>query len=148
MIGILDDAFFETTLKVGTVYYYESPRLIHTTEPHYWLIIHKVDSESIIVGCTTTQKEKRIKYLEKTGLPESTLVFIKPNRDNGLKQESLVDCNTNCFIETKDDLKNIRRKSGIEIKGKVAESIIEQLRQGIRDSPVLTQEIKDMLERI
>lgn len=85
MIHISDEAFLRTTLKKGTVYYYISEK-IDSNEPHYHIVIHKAKSKRIILGLTTTQIDKRIKFLEKNQLPESTLVFIEPDENNGLKK--------------------------------------------------------------
>lgn len=64
MIHISDEAFLRTTLKKGTVYYYISEK-IDSNEPHYHIVIHKAKSKRIILGLTTTQIDKRIKFLGK-----------------------------------------------------------------------------------
>ena len=144
MIQIPDDVFFESTLTIGTVYYYISEK-IQSYEPHYHIVIHKTKSEIIILGLTTTQIEKRIRFLEKNQFPESILVFIEPDKNNGLKKTSLVDCNSSIFQETINSLKRIRQEKGLGIKGKIKDSQIEQLRQGIFNSPMIPREIKDLL---
>jgi hypothetical protein len=144
MVQIPDEIFFQSTLTIGTVYYYVSDE-IQSDEPHYHIVIHKTKSEIVILGLTTTQIDKRISFLEKNQLPESTLIFIEPDENNGLKKTSLVDCNSSIFQETKNSLKNIRQEKDIKVKGMIKNSQIEQLRQGIIDSPMIPQEFKELL---
>lgn len=57
----------------------------------------------------------------------------------------MVDCNSNIFIETINSLKDILKGKNIKVKGQIKESQIEQLRQGIIDSPIITEETKELL---
>ncbi|MBA7579813.1 hypothetical protein ES708_21691 [subsurface metagenome] len=145
MIETSDEDFFKSTLKIGSIYYFKYEKLKDTKDSHPFIVIHKKNSDYIILGNTTTQIEKRIKALEINKFPESTLVFIKPDEKNKLKKESVVDCNTNIWVEDESNLKSIRQKKGMRIYGTVSKNIIEQLRQGIKDSPMITQEIKDIV---
>ena len=145
MIQLPNEVFFQHTLAIGTVYYYSSEK-INTDEPHYHIVIHKTKSEIVVLGLTTTRIDKRIRFFNKNQFPESTLVFIEPDENNGLKETSLVDCNSNIFQETKNSLKYIRKEKGIQVKGRIKSSQIEQLRQGIIDSPMIPEETKEILD--
>jgi len=146
MIDFPPDYFFEKTLKPGKVYYYISQKT-KTPKRRFYIIVTVLDAGTIILCTTTTQIEKRIKYIEYNKHPSSTLVFIKTDEDNGLTEESVVDCNY-YEHEDKESLKKIFTEKGIEFKGNLKESKLEEIRKGLIDSPVVEEEIKDVVKKI
>lgn len=132
----------------GTILYFKNPnRLRNTTEPHYHIIIETDNDSLMVVAVTTTKIEKRIKNLEYNNHPHSTLVFLSPQKDNGLTKDCLVDCNNSCWFETKEDFKAIYNFNSGEIKSKGVVSLgkLEEIKQGILDSKLTTGTLKKFI---
>ena len=145
MIDFPKNYFFEKTLKPGKVYYYVSQK----TKPpkhRFYIIVTVSDAGTIILCTTTTQIEKRLKFIKNNKHPNSTLVFIKPDEDNGLTEESVVDCNYYDH-EDKESLKKIFTEKGIRLKGNIKDSKLEEIRKGLIDSPLVEEEIKNIVKK-
>ncbi|MCX6807492.1 MAG: hypothetical protein NTZ80_01635 [Patescibacteria group bacterium] len=142
MINIPEDIFFDLTLEAGSVYYYFDPRLKKTEEPHYFVVLSK--SERIILVCATSQFEKRKKWVERCNLQASTLVIIAPDKNNGLKRDSLFDCNY-YFEETRASLKQKHKNKPIRLKGRVSCGDLARLISAMKKSRLIPKEIKDLL---
>jgi hypothetical protein len=143
MVVVSGDAF-GASIDIGKVYYFKSEKLTATNQPHYFIVIAVPTNQLVIFSCCTSQFEKRARFIELNNLPYSTLVRIKPDSSNELKKESYVDCN-NYFEYSKHELIAMYAKGEIEFIGYVASSIIEEIRQGINDSPLIPAEIKAMI---
>lgn len=143
---ISDTDFLKLTMKVGAVYYFSAPGLIKTNQPHYFIVLH-VSNADIITACyTTTKVEKRFKYIQLNKLPESTLVCILPDDQNGLKKASYVDCNTQVHQFAVTYFKSKYKTSGIKPCGLISAESINQIINGIIESPVIEEEIKDLFK--
>ena len=139
------NSFFNLSLTVKAVYYFESDK-INTTEPHYYVVISIKDDRNILLAVSTSQFQKRKKFIELNKHPLSTLVRIKPNKNNGLTKESFFDCNSSCFVFSKDELINIFKTKNIKYKGLIKDSELEQIKQGIKDSFVIEENIKELIK--
>lgn len=144
MIQFSDDAFFKLTLLPGTIFYFENKSFSNSNEPHYHVLVSVTPKEMVLLTCITSQIKKKIRYIEKKKLPESTLIFLKPDSTNGLKVESAVNCN-DCYPFTKESLKELYNSSELEVKGKLKASELEQIKTGLKASPLIENEIKNML---
>ncbi len=131
-------------MKVGAVYYFSAPGLIETFEPHYFIVLHISEADIITACYTTTKVEKRFKYIQFNGLPESTLVCILPDDQNGFKKASYVDCNTQIHQFPVTFIKSKYNDAGIRLCGSISTESINQIIDGIIDSPVIEEEIKDV----
>lgn len=128
------------------VYHFSSKQL-NTAVPHYFICITQTLEESIILVCTTTQFKKRANYIEKVGLPFSTLVRIKPNAENGLIQESYVDCNS-YFMYEQEEFRRMYEQDNIDYKGIIDEAVFDELMRGLLDSPKVEENIKELIRNI
>lgn len=86
----------------GQVYYFVNPQ-IPSLEPHYHICLEQAGGGVLFMACCTSQFDKRKLYIERTGLPMTTLVYMPPDVDNGFKKDTYVDCNR-CFEFAEDDL--------------------------------------------
>jgi len=145
MVDFPPEAFFKSTLAPGTIYYFVNEEIQFSDEPHYHVIVSITENEKLLLTITTSQTEKKIKYIEKKKLPYETLVFIKPDEENGLTKESAVNCNE-CYLVDLDYLRNKYDTDDIQVKGKVKQSILEQIIKGLLASPLIEEEIKERLK--
>lgn len=125
------------------VYYFSSAKL-NTPVPHYFICVLKSINDTIISVCCTSDRDgKRQKLIEKKGL-HSTLVWIKPDINNGLTKETFVDCNS-FFEYSIDDFKAMYKKDLLEYRGEITEAHYEQVVNGLLDSPTIPSELKELL---
>jgi hypothetical protein len=132
------------SLIEGAVFYYEDERLVNTDEPHYFIVTKIVDDNYIIMTCSTSQLENCQRFCDYNNISYSTLVPIKPNLENGFRKLSIINCN-DYFPESKESILLKNRKAGVKIKGKITENELTQIRQGIKDSPNIEDEVKDLM---
>lgn len=136
-----DGSTFGSTIEPGKIYYFKSDQLTSTDLPHYFIVVATPTNDLIIFTCCTSQFEKRKRFLELTQIPFSTLVWIKPNENNGLKKDSYVDCN-NCFRYSFEELIEMYNNCKVEFVGCLSDSKLEEIKQGIIESPLIVNEIK------
>ncbi|HPX04724.1 MAG TPA: hypothetical protein PLC17_02220 [Tenuifilaceae bacterium] len=143
MVIISGQAFGQSICK-GSIYYFKSNKLIETAEPHYFIVIANSPNDVVIFTCCTSQFEKRVRFIEINNIPRTTLVWIKPNEDNCLKKDSFVDCNS-YFQYSKAELIQMYEMEQIKFVGYINDSEIEQIRQGLKDSPLVDVAIKEII---
>jgi len=135
---------FGTTIERGKIYYFKSKNLIATDQPHYFIVIATPSDDLLIFSCCTTQFKKRALFIKLNKISQSTLVWIKPNCENKLPEDSYVDCN-NYFKYSKQDIIQMYESDQIEFIGYILESKLEEIRQGFQDSPLIEDEIKGII---
>jgi hypothetical protein len=135
--------FFLKGINEKKVYYFSSSKL-NTDVPHYFICILKGEKDALVLVCCTSDKEdKRKTRIEKLGL-HSTLVWLKPDNENGLAKDTFVDCNS-VFEYSIDDFKTMYERDLLEYKGEISLAHYEQIINGLLDSPNITNEIKELL---
>ena len=132
-----------SSIKHGEVYYFSCQDLT-TDEPHYFVCIHTKENDFAIFTCCTTQKENLEKYLQRYKKDYSTVVYIEPNADNGLKKETYMNCNA-YFRYSHKQLTDMFDNKKIKFKGKVTSVVLSQIHAGILASDAIEEEIKDLL---
>jgi hypothetical protein len=139
---------FANSISIGKVYYFSSNKL-NTSEPHYFVCVANPENKESLLFfvCCTSQYEKRKSYIEKTGLPYETLVWINPTTNNGLKKDTYIDCNK-VFEYLKEDLKEMYSDSKITHSGSLSDSHLSQILIGLNKSPRIEKYIKDILPTI
>lgn len=98
----------------------------------------------LILVCCTSQFEKRKKFIELRGFPFETLVWLKPNSENGLKIDSYVDCNS-YFDYTIDEFARLYDSDILTFEGEISEADMEQIKIGIEESPLVEESIKELV---
>ena len=147
MIQFSGDFFVQHALTPGTILYFHNDSIIHSPLPHYHVIVKVTDKEIVLLASTTSRLENKIRYIAVKKLPMSTLVFINPDTDNGLTVESAVNCNE-IFQYSKENLKTLYTSGDLKIKGQLQEAYLEQIIQGLIDSPLIEKEIKMQIKGI
>lgn len=136
-------SLFVEGISPGKVYYFSSEKLT-TSVPHFFICVSRTENNLLILVCCTSQFEKRKKFIESRNLPYSTLVWIKPNEDNGLNIDSYVDCNS-YYDYMVNDFAKLYENDLLEYKGEISESHLEQIRIGLQDSPIIEEFVKDII---
>ncbi len=135
---------FGSSIDKGKIYYFKSDKLVNTTQPHYFIVIATPSDDLFILTCCTSQFEKRARFIKINSIPMSTLVWIKPTEENGLKKDTYVDCNS--YLQfSKSELIKMYETNQIEFVGYIIDSKLEEIRQGIKDSPLIITEMKEII---
>lgn len=113
------DFVINSTLKIGVVYKFEASELIETEIPHYFIII-AIDGDDNFLAMCTTQLESQSAYIRRKGYDAGTLTYIQPNKENGLKEDSYVNCN-NYFNLTKAQLIEKVTSKKFELTGNLSD---------------------------
>ena len=86
--------------------------------------------------------EKRVAL---RGLPIETAVKIKETDYAGFTKDSIIDCNT-VLQKNIDQIVEKLRNGELKIKPDMPKNIVEKLIDAVRKSPMVTQEVKSLLE--
>lgn len=127
----------------GQVYYFVNPE-INTPEPHYHICLEQDGGGVLFMACCTSQFEKRKAYIEKVGLPMSTLVWMSPDLNNNFKKDTYVDCNR-CFEFTVTEL---QRLQAFKYVGRIKPSHLEQIAIGMTESPQVEDYKKEAIQKL
>ncbi len=128
------------TIKPGSVYYFLE-NTWETTESHFFIVTNKdpCNEENIILACANSNID-RIKRLRRN-CPETTLVEIAPSEYPDFSVNSIIDCNR--VIEK--SIEQIISSKILKVKEEMDFILVEKIRRGIIDSPVVEKRIKKAL---
>ena len=130
-------------MQVGNVFY-GMYREFPTGKPHY-LIVISTPTETmpfLVLTAITSQVEKAKRRLQVNGLPPETLVDISPSDYPSLHFPSVIDCNypVKCRQQLFEmDFGSFNRKVDMPM------TIVNKIVSGILQSPLVTDEIKNLL---
>jgi hypothetical protein len=130
-------------LKPRSILYFINDEMVGTEEPHYHVVVCEVQGVLILVACTTKFDTCR-RYIEYNGYPTTTLVTVQPTQGNGLRRESHLNCNQWFEREPALMAAGIVDRS-VEIRGDMDERYYVQIVQGLCDSPLVDEVIKDAM---
>jgi hypothetical protein len=139
------DTLLRLTLRGGSVYHLQH-RDLSSAEPHFFVVLN-IDphADDFLVLVVTTSKVDSVRR-RSNNLPPNTLVEISPSEysDPHFTLQSIVDCN-HWFRVTKKELLQKLQASLAWEKTPLPPDILKILRVGMLASPLIEDEIKDML---
>jgi hypothetical protein len=135
---------FEETLEPGRIYFFKNKKLTSNI-PHFHILIAIPNNDLLILTCCTSQFEKRARFIELANLPFETLVWLKPDDDNPFTKDTYVDCSSS-FKYSKDTFIDMYTNGNLEYKGIIQDGKLQEIIHGVKSSPVITEEIKDLLQ--
>ena len=96
-------------LKLAQSINSKAPEIIKTNIPHYFVIV-AIDEDDIHSVLCTTKREKKEEYFRNAKLDLIGLVYIKNDTNNGLSEESWVNCNDTYPISREDLVRKKKKK--------------------------------------
>lgn len=141
MIYISPEYVISSTLSIGAVYKLTAPELISTTIPHYFIVVAIENDDNYLVLCTT-QLNSKLNYFQRNGLDLNTLVYLVPSTDNGLTNNTYVNCNDYYHI-SKSSLISKVQSDILSVTGKVSEDEYNLIASAIKLSH--TNDLPDYL---
>ena len=143
MIAIPPHVRLLSTLKTGSVYYFEEERLSSST-PHYFIVLNKepVDDTVLFLVCASSQVEKRKNAIEKLGFAPETLVIVSVGECDCFDKETAIDCNT-IFEKTTSSVIEKLTNGNLRIcPTTIPEAIVAKLVAGALTSNQVSEAIK------
>jgi hypothetical protein len=134
---------FEETLEPGRIYFFKNKELT-SDAPHFHILIAIPNNDLLILTCCTSQFEKRARFIELANLPNETLVWLKPDDDNPFTKDTYVDCNSS-FKYSRDTFIDMYTNENLEYKGIISDGKLLEIIHGVITSPMITEEIKDLI---
>ena len=137
------DAMLRLTLRGGSVYYLQERRL-SSAAPHYFVVLNQVPyGDGFLVLAVASSNVSGARNRNRN-LPPETVVEISPAEYADFTVQSIVDCNP-LFRVTKQELLQKLQANVAGEKRPLAPEILAKLRQGVLTSPLIEEEIKDLL---
>ena len=138
------EALLRLTLRGGSVYYLQD-RSLTSPEPHYFVVLNLDPNGDhflvmVVVSSNISGVHERFR-----NLPASTRVEISPADYNTFTKQSIVDCN-HFFRATKLELLQKLQTGFAKEYPQLHTDILAKLRAGILASPLIEDEIKQMVQ--
>ena len=131
---------FKQTLFIGNIYWFVNSK-ISSTDPHPHVCISSNKNGCVFMLCGTSQFDKKKRYFELNGIPFETLVRIQANSTNTITKDTYINCNE-VQSHTIDEL---YENNTFYSKGKVSESELYQIKNGIEISDLIEEDFKSEL---
>lgn len=95
MIYISSENQVLSTIRTGSVYYFNNNEAFLSNIPHYFIVLNSnPKSEEVLFLCVaTSQVERKLEYAKKVNFDEDTLVCINKGEYSEFTKDTVVDCN-------------------------------------------------------
>lgn len=136
-----------STIKTGSVYYFEEETFVNSEEPHYFIVLNKNPrtEDFVILVCASSKVSKRQSIAIHLGFPPETLVVIQPQEYPLFKCETIIDCN-NVFEKSIQTLISKLEKGELRLCAKMMpETIVQKLIKGVLKSNQVSIEVQETL---
>lgn len=141
MIGFSDE-ILRSQIEEGKVYrFFDSTPDGSDIVPNHWHIVLKKNDEIVYFLCCTTKEETIDRFIQTRNLDRKTKVHISPTVDNGLKEDTFLNCNQvkRCAIE---DLISLLNDGLVRFDGEIVSDDYSRIKVGILSSAVIEPYIK------
>ena len=130
------------TIQPGAVYYFVEETL-YSRAPHYFIVLnhHPAEDEVILLVCASSRIQETKTRAKRRSLPDSTLVEIQRDEYPDFTTDSIVDCNY-VLHRSIEHLVNKLKQGNLQLKSVMKSSLVEKLRKGMLDSPIVKENIK------
>jgi hypothetical protein len=129
-------------LRAGNVYYFRS-RELTSERPHFFIVVNRdpIGSQLLLLTIVTSNvTDARIRNRNRL----QTIVEITPAEYREFKVHSVVDCNV-VLEKPLAELAGMVRRNEVRYHRDLPPNIFEKIRAGVLASPLVADELKDML---
>jgi hypothetical protein len=137
-------AMFLDSIEEKKIYYFSSS-VLNTNTPHNFICIKRTSDDLLILSCCTSKFETIKRFIETRNLPYETLVWLSENPI--FTKDTYINCNQ-YFEFTLGEFRRMYENNTIEFRGEVSQSDFENIINGLLNSPLIDEEIKDILPKI
>ena len=134
-----------STLEAGKIYFFtmdiDSP-----TAGHRHIFLKKKGEEFLIFVCCTSQEDTMNRLIQRQRLDPATIVWIRPDAENGLTKDTFVNCNFVVDLSI-DEFIAAYDEGYIQSTGgnQISDAVYAQIVYGIKHSILFAEEIKECL---
>ncbi len=131
------------TLRGGSVYYLQH-RHLSSAEPHYFVVLNLTPQDDpFLVLAVSSSNVAGVRMRSRT-LPAETLVEISPTDFTDFTVQSIVNCNYWFRVTRQELLQKLQAGLALE-QSQMPTPILAKLRLGVLASPLVEDEVKDLL---
>jgi hypothetical protein len=135
-------------IEQGSVFnfYIDFGDIKRQSKNRYFVILNrnpKTDRVLVLVT-STTQVLKRRSYVNRAGISERTIVKVNASEYCVFKDDSAFNCNEVFEVSMTDLIRKIEN-GGSSCYPKIPETVLSKLIRGVKESPIVTEEIKSLL---
>lgn len=136
-------AILRQTLRAGTVYYAQL-RALTSPEPHYLIVVNRNPlGQGILLFVVASSKVENVRR-RRAAQPPETLVEINPTDYTEFTKPSIVDCNA-VFRMSLQELVDRWSRNELAPKNDLPQSLLARIREGVKLSPLVEEEAKDLI---
>jgi hypothetical protein len=138
---------FFKSIEEKKIYFFGKNNSFGVSE-HMHICLKRPDGNILYFVCCTTKYNTIVKFIEKLKIDYSTIVYIAKDNKNCFNEDATyINCN-NVHRCTKKEFENSYNNDSVTFIGEVSDNHYDQIIRGIKESPLIAQEIKDMLPSI
>lgn len=147
MPDVPPDVAIRATIRPGSVYYFRHQDFRHSSDPHYFVVINidPMNEEVILLVCASSSIFKVTS--RSANLPPQTLIRVEPSEYPGFVYASVFDCNY-VYRDSLETLIERLSNKQLELKPEIDMKLVERLRRGVLDSPLVAGRIKAQLKAL
>lgn len=152
MVEISPEVAINALIRQGVMIKIEGNILFNNPKSHCVILLNHtpLNDDYLVFACASSQYIKRLEEANKRGLPASTIVMIKPGVYHHLPKYTAVDCNY-LYTLTKGEFTNLYSQNRVVFyknNSVVSKVHLSQLIVGVVDSPLVIDEIKNIVKAV
>lgn len=111
----------------------------------YFVILNRnpKTDRALVLVTSTTQIVKRREYVARMGISEKTIVEVSAGEYSVFSSDSAFNCNEVFEVDMSDLIRKVEDDGSMDYP-KMPDSILHRLIDGVKESPVVTEEIKGL----
>lgn len=129
-------------LRAGSVFYFQS-RELTSSAPHFFVVVNRDPLTTGLLLLTIVSSKLDKVRLRNRERPD-TVVEISPAEYTEFTVQSAIDCNV-LLEKPLQELANLARRRQVRYHKDLPPQILEKLRSAIRTSPLVADDLKQML---
>lgn len=136
---------FAGTVSVQDVLLFRNSKEVAT--PHFYICIRKTNNDVLFLVMSTTQQERLLRYIARNKIDISTIVAIKSKDEDAnspMRKTCWINCN-DVYQYTVDEISDLYKSGNIQAIGKLPHQYYQLIVNGICLSPMVDEEIKELL---
>ena len=144
MIGLPED-IIRSQIEEGKVYrFHDTVPEGSDIVPNHWHIVLRKDNDIVYFLCCTTKEGTINSFIQTRGLDWKTKVHITPTPENGLTEDTFLNCNQVKICEI-ESLVSLMNDGLVRFDGEIVPDDYNRIKVGILSSAVIEPYIKDLL---
>ncbi len=128
----------------STVYHFKNSTYEESAPAHIHIAIPVNDSTYVLLTMITSQVTKRKEFYAHNAKALESVIEITSNELDFIKKASVIDCNKPLY-QTKEELDSIISGDITFIDASLSDDLIERIRAGIINSPLVKPVVKKLL---